>query len=438
MLMQENGKLSTAIADRRKNERGAALLTMLMISMLLLAAGGALVLTTGMSNTTAIDSTAEIQAYYGAEAGLEAALNVLRGNVSPRPVLANGTQMGFRNAVTANIAGKFGGDPAGVTRLSSWLTYGADNRITLNNNFLNYTAYTLEVSDADDPNGTTLAADPAYIPRRLLVRSTGFGPKGATKRMEMMIQRVDLDFTERSMLLLRSADPDPVTGITAPSNFTVGSSNAKNYSGKDSYGTSNIKLPTFGLTSNVDLAIVDAESSGNGHFGNPRYAVVPPAELPPWLLTADAARAFLSDFEDIARANGSYHAGNYSGTVGSANSPAFAFIDGNASIDGGAGLLIVTGNLTFNGNDDFQGIMLVLGSGSYVRGGGGNGRTLGTFVVARFDRTWPAAQNNQPHPFLPPTFNTGGGGTGDMLYNSDWVKKGRNVLGTRVRDIREY
>lgn len=435
--MQEMSKHSLAVADGRKNERGAALLTMLMISMLLLAAGGALVLTTGMSNTTAIDSTSEIQAYYGAEAGLEAALNVLRGNVSPGAGLANGTRMGFRNAVTANIAGKFGNDPAGLTRLSSWLTYGADNRITLNNNFLNYTAYTLEVSDADDPNGVALA-DAAYVPRRLLVRSTGFGPKGATKRMEMMLQRVDLNFTERSMLLIRSADPNPLTGITPPSNIAVGSSNAKNYSGHDNYGTSNIRLPTFGVTSNVDIALIDAESSGNGHFGNPRFSLVAPADLPPWLVNADAARAFLDDFEEIARANGSYHGGNYTGTVGSNNSPAFAFIDGNANIEGGAGLLIVTGNLTFNGNDDFQGIMLVLGGGSYTRAGGGNGNTLGTFVVARFDRTWPAAQNNLPHPFLPPTFNTGGGGTGDMIYNSDWVRKGRNVLGTRVRDVREY
>ncbi|HYO91150.1 MAG TPA: hypothetical protein VEQ40_05920, partial [Pyrinomonadaceae bacterium] len=320
--MQETRKLSLHVADSRKTERGAALLTMLMISMLLLAAGGALVMTTGASNTTAIDSTAEIQAYYGAEAGLEAALNVLRGNVSPGAGLANGTRIGFRNAVTANIAGKFGNDPAGRTRLSSWLAYGADNRITLNNNFLNYTAYTLEVSDADDPNGVALAADPNYIPRRLLVRSTGFGPKGASKRIETMIQRVDLNFTERSMLLIRSADPNPVTGITPPSNIAVGSSNAKNYSGHDNYGTSNIRLPTFGVTSNIDMALIDAESSGNGHFGNPRFALVPPAELPPWLLNADAARAFLNDFEEIARANGSYHGGNYSGTIGSANSPA--------------------------------------------------------------------------------------------------------------------
>ena len=64
-------------------ERGAALITALMVATLVLAAGGALILTTGMSATTSIDATAEMQAYYGAEAGLQQSLNALRGNLPP-------------------------------------------------------------------------------------------------------------------------------------------------------------------------------------------------------------------------------------------------------------------------------------------------------------------------------------------------------------------
>ena len=55
-----------------------------MVATLLLAAGGALILTTSTSTTTAIDATAEMQAYYGAEAGLQQALNILRGNKPSR------------------------------------------------------------------------------------------------------------------------------------------------------------------------------------------------------------------------------------------------------------------------------------------------------------------------------------------------------------------
>ncbi len=64
--------------NQRKSERGAALLTSILISTLLLGIAGMVILTTGMSATTSVDSTAELQAYYGAESGLEAALNVLR------------------------------------------------------------------------------------------------------------------------------------------------------------------------------------------------------------------------------------------------------------------------------------------------------------------------------------------------------------------------
>ena len=66
------------------DQRGAALLTAVMITTMLLGIAGMVILSTGMSATTSVDSTAELQAYYGAESGLEAVLNVLRGNVAPR------------------------------------------------------------------------------------------------------------------------------------------------------------------------------------------------------------------------------------------------------------------------------------------------------------------------------------------------------------------
>src|ERR1044072_2777562 len=86
------------IYQNRKGERGAALVMSILISTLLLAVAGTVILTSGMSATTSIDATAELQAYYGAESGLEAALNVLRGHVAPNGLPSN-TKMGFRNAV---------------------------------------------------------------------------------------------------------------------------------------------------------------------------------------------------------------------------------------------------------------------------------------------------------------------------------------------------
>src|ERR1051325_5435766 len=82
--------------ERRAGERGAALITAVLLSLLLLAAGGILILTSTMTGVTARDSTAEMQAYYAAEAGIARTLEVLRGNVQSSPT---GTRASFHNVL---------------------------------------------------------------------------------------------------------------------------------------------------------------------------------------------------------------------------------------------------------------------------------------------------------------------------------------------------
>src|SRR5690242_10038516 len=102
----------------RSSERGAALVTMLLFSILLLGAGGALITTTMMSANNSVGSTAEMQAYYVAEAGMQSALNVLRGNTKPRLVATD--RMSFRAAVVPGISN---GGNGGTPRLAGWLPY---------------------------------------------------------------------------------------------------------------------------------------------------------------------------------------------------------------------------------------------------------------------------------------------------------------------------
>src|SRR6476660_5035588 len=101
----------------RSGERGAALVMTLLISLLLLAAGGALIATTAMSAGTAADSTAEMQAYYVAESGMQSALNALRGNTAPLVTATD--RMSFRTAVIPNISN--GPGNTGALRLAGWL-----------------------------------------------------------------------------------------------------------------------------------------------------------------------------------------------------------------------------------------------------------------------------------------------------------------------------
>jgi len=406
-----------------KSQRGAALLTVLLVSMLLLATGGALVLTTALATRTAIDSTSELQAYYSAEAGLEESLNVLRGNTATNAAMPGGSKINFRDAVTpstSNLPTDTGTDP----RLSGWLNYGYTpagstnpDRIPLTAGYNPVTglAYSVLVSDPDN----TLAANGE--PTRLLLQVTGYGPKGALKQMELIVNRTNFDYAPAATIMMRSSEDG------TPTNFTTGDSAAKYYSGHDHSGTT--VLPAFGATTDGDTTIEIAASNKNT-VEAPIAATVSNSSLPAWLQSADQARAFLADQKANAITQGRYFT-TFSGSAGSAATPAFTFVDGDCSLDGGAGLLIVTGNLVMNGNPNFNGLILVLGAGTVNRDGGGNGNIYGAMTVAHFD---PVGAGG----FLGPVFNTNGGGTSTMQYDSDAVRKALNATGPRVWGVREY
>jgi hypothetical protein len=151
------------LADKRRNERGAALVSVLLFSVLLLAAGGALIMSTSLSATNAIDATAETQAYYAANAGLQATLAVLRGNVAPNPLFdtssstAAANKITFRKAVTISSSNS-SSDTNASARLSRWLDYnvvlptptGTGVGLTSPYSWMSGMAYDTAVEDADN------------------------------------------------------------------------------------------------------------------------------------------------------------------------------------------------------------------------------------------------------------------------------------------------
>jgi hypothetical protein len=159
-----DASMRSSIGDRT-NERGAALLTVLLFSVLLLAAGGALIMTTALSATNAVDATAETQAYYAADAGMQATLAVLRGNVAPNPLFdtssptAAANKISFRKAVALSSSNASGDAATTSTnaraRLSRWLPYEAlsnTSRIQISSPYSTLTgmAYDTQVDDPDN------------------------------------------------------------------------------------------------------------------------------------------------------------------------------------------------------------------------------------------------------------------------------------------------
>jgi hypothetical protein len=263
-------------------------------------------------------------------------------------------------------------------------------------------------------------------PNRLLARVTGFGPRGAKKQLQMILSRFAFDYTPVSTITLRSADDNTLLG------FNAGNSAAYGYSGNDHAGGQN--LPAFGVTSTTDYAYLTGLGLPAGQIvGSPTgVQQVSVSSLPTWLQTADNARALVSQLRYQAQnVNRYYTTASQPPDFGTSSNPVLTFVDGDTDLPpaGGAGLLVVTGTLTLNGSSQFDGLVLVLGTGQLLRTGGGNGNSLGSAAVASFGATGN---------FLAPTFNSNGSGNSSIQYDSDWVRKALAATGPRVMGVSEY
>ena len=433
----------THVATVRKNERGAALITSLLVATALLVAGGALIQITSMSASNVVDSTAEAQAYYGAEAGLQAALNALRGNAAHTgSALPSGmTTINFRNAVIASSSNDCpsgtGGDPSASARLSRWLPYSttqtAGTRVTVGTNPT--IQYSVVVTLPPGPDGIFGNADDDVMPAsplepsRLLIQATGYGPNGAVKRMSMMIARAAFDPAVPAMMTLVGAP----NGSPAMS-FDSGNSNNHVYSGVDHAGFAGT-LPAFGTTNVIDNTKATTEAASNT-TSVPAAAIV---SLPAFLQTPAKTRKFLDDMQAAAMTGAlqTPATATYLPNGGSGNPTGFTFVKGDYTMGSGSGsgLLIVTGELTTNGGTDFNGLIYVLGTGYINRNGGGGGAFYGATFVANVD--WPA-QSPALTDFGAPFFNFNGAGNATMQYDSGAVSNALGLLPAPVLGVCEY
>ena len=423
MAMHKN----SSRVSSRSGERGAALITAVLLSLLLLAAGGTLILTTTMTGTTARDSTAEMQAYYAAESGVAKTLEVLRGNLASNPA---GTRASFRNVLCSP---------------SLWpATSGAIVNVAAD------ASSRFQVTSILDPDNQDTAAKCAvatYKPSRLRIRVLGLGPRDSRKNMEVVVNRYTLDYNVNQVV-------QAPNGTTDSMPFALGDSNVTSASGVDLDGAAP-SLPAFGVSNgdyNTTNNVIDGCNADGSNCGNaPNVTPGDPAVLVSgntvsFLQSVSSARQFLYGPQGMM--NSAINQGRYF-TSGDAaiNSSAglgatypdgvLTFVDGNLVLGPGnptgQGTLIVTGDLTLNGNFNFNGVILVLGEGHVYRTGGGQGNIYGAMFVARFTRT-----GADTDVFQAPTFDTTGGGSSNIQYSSVSVDKAKSVGGHRVVGVREY
>lgn len=219
-------------------------------------------------------------------------------------------------------------------------------------------------------------------PVRLLVRSTGYGPRGAKKQLEAIVRKSLFDGLRASATLM-------LVGGTPSFQFEPGNSQNVAYSGED-VAVSNTIIPAIGTTNDTNLGVVEAAVDLAGKFKGD--VTGPPAnvsaEMSYWLRSPANLDAIIRSLRDQSQLAGRYYPRgvsppNYGDNV---TGTGITFCDGDCSLAGaGGGLLIVTGSLTLRGNFNFNGMIIVTGTQGLLRNGGGNGTLQGHAVVAPYD-----------------------------------------------------
>lgn len=315
------------------------------------------------------------------------------------------------------------GSPVNQTILGPPQRYGYEAQLAVGNNAV---------------TGTLSSPEPM----RLLVKSTGYGPRGSVKRLEAIIQK---DFFNglAAPATLTLVGPASTTNPNTTLTFNPGSSAVTVYSGDDNASTDII--PPIGTTNDQNLD--DVQGSVDGQPPHPFNGTVVGApsnvsgEMPDWLQSPAKVDAAVKSLYNVAVASGRYFpSGSQPTTFGNfTTAQGITFCDGNCELTGqGGGIMVVTGKLTLRGNFSFKGLIIVTGRDGVDRSGGGNGEILGNLVITPYENssvspaTEPVGAN-----FLAPQYDLSGGGNSTLRFDSSAVAGGLVAVSNFVLGVAE-
>ena len=168
-------------------------------------------------------------------------------------------------------------------------------------------------------------------------------------------------------------------------------------------------------------------------------------DLPFWLQTPVNLAATIDQLKGVAQASGTYYGpgvtppssgnGHYGDPI---TATGITFIDGPLEFSQeGGGILVVTGALTFKGGFTFNGLIVVTGPGGILRTGGGTGSLQGNMIVAPYDAASLTCSPQGLNCFLAPRYDISGGGSSEIIYNSNNVLAGLGEITNFVKGVAE-
>lgn len=276
-------------------------------------------------------------------------------------------------------------------------------------------------------------------PYRLQLISTGYGPNGAKKKLETMIQKNFFNDLTAPAAVVLIGPPGP--GFL----WEPGQSKNVSYCGvPDSDpdlpctfdpNTNPYAVPPIGVTNQTNLNAVISNAPKSGYTPAPAEIG---AEMPDWLDSPTSLDAVVGNLRDSSKTAQTYYSGTNPPTFGIYDASmdlwnGVTFCEGNCSLTGiGGGILVVTGTLTLPANFSFKGMILVTGAGGVVRNGAGNIEILGNLIIAPYN---PASLSAG---FLSPKYDMRGGGIGDFIYSGSSANfNGQTAISDFVQGVSE-
>lgn len=188
--------------------------------------------------------------------------------------------------------------------------------------------------------------------------------------------------------------------------------------------------PAIGVDNAAAVTTVDSQiAKPNNYQGTnwvnnttPSVGVVPLLTSQNWS-NPTTLNNLASEMANVADVTCPGNAACTSGTYGTDATPQVTYVNGDFTMGSGtsgAGVLVVTGNLTINGKMEFDGLVLVIGEGSVTVGGGGDGTIFGEMFVANTNGAIGGVLGT-------PSFTWNGGGSAGVFYNSCWAAIGNNL-----------
>jgi Tfp pilus assembly protein PilX len=384
--------------QKNQDEKGIALVVVIMMLLTFTVLGVAAINITNVGTKITSNTRTSKQAFYLAESGLERARELLRTQ------LVEGTSLSAMLATAAN-----GGTLTNSTTNPSFS--GSNNTPFVNTTILgagSFKVYLTNDSGSCTPpaSGNDSVTSTTDCNGTVTLTSIGSGPDNAVAIVQMTTTKnggINLPDLPGAITL---AGPDTV--------FLKGSSNASDISGVTHPAVAVNSAPAQTTVVNDIISNPDRSSNWTGAGGSPSVQNLVFGS--PWDNISDLQTLFTK-----LKTNADYTSTGASGfTYGTTTNQKIVVIDGDLTVGpgSGAGILLVTGNLILDGNFNYSGIILAIGSGSITRNGGGSGTISGGIYVANIKGT-DGQINTADDAFGNTAYDTSGGGSSSISYNSN-------------------